>query len=176
MPRAGSKKRPSIHFEARSEEEKREWAKLASEEDIPLTKWIGEQVRKTLGEAGPDSPELVEARHTIDELSEKLRESQAKNQALERSHTTVDAELLRVRARLYGEDTYPVSTDLAQFFMATISREGEITRKELLHRIEDAFDHPELLDKLRELERTFSSIGMLDVTSGGVLRWMEDRS
>jgi hypothetical protein len=60
--------------------------------------------------------------------------------------------------------------------MATISREGEITRKELLHRIEDAFDHPELLDKLRELERTFSSIGMLDVTSGGVLRWMEDRS
>jgi hypothetical protein len=174
VPRAGSKKRPTIHFEARSKEEKQEWTKLANEDNISLTKWLGVQVRKTLGEAGPDSPELVEARHTIDELSEKLHESQAKNQTLERSHATVDTELLRVRARLYGEDSDSVSTDLAQFFVATISREGEITRKELLHRIDDAFDHPELLDEIRQLERTFTSIGMLDVTSQGVLRWMED--
>ena len=174
MPRAGSKERYPIHFEARSEEEKKEWTKLAYEDNISLTKWVGVQVRKTLGEAGPDSPELVEARHTIDELREKLHESQAKNQTLERSHATVDTELLRVRARLYGEDSDSVSTDLAQFFVATISREGEITRKELLHRIDDAFDHPELLDNLRQLERTFSSIGKLDVTSQGVLRWMED--
>jgi len=117
---------------------------------------------------------LAESRRTVDELSEKLHESQAKNQTLERSHATVDAELLRVRARLYGGDSNSVSTGLAQFFKSTISREGEITRKELLHRIDDAFDHPELLDEILQLERTFSSIGMLDVTSQGVLRWMED--
>jgi hypothetical protein len=174
VPRAGSKKRPTIHFEARSAEEKREWANLAKEENLTMTQWVGSRVRENLGEAGPDSPELVEARHTIDELSEKLHESQAKNQTLERSHATVDAELLRVRARLYGEDSDSVSTDLAQFFVTTISGEGEITRNELLRRIEGAFDHPKLLHKLRELERTFSSIGMLDVTSQGVLRWMED--
>jgi len=139
-----------------------------------MTQWVGRRVRENLGEAGPDSPELVEARHTIDELSEKLHESQAKNQTLERSHATVDAELLRVRARLYGEDSDSVSTDLAQFFVTTISGEGEITRKELLHRIDDAFDHPKLLHKLRELERTFSSIGMLDVTSQGVLIWKKE--
>jgi predicted nuclease with TOPRIM domain len=173
VPRAGSKERYPIHLEARSEEEKQKWTKLANEDNISLTKWVGVQVRKTLGEAA-DSPELVEARRTIDELSEKLHESQAKNQTLERSHATVDAELLRVRARLYGGDSDSVSTDLSQFFKATISREGEITRKELLHRIDDAFDHPELLDEIRQLERTFSSIGMLDVTSQGVLRWMED--
>ncbi|MBT6641187.1 MAG: hypothetical protein HOB47_06360 [Euryarchaeota archaeon] len=173
MPRPGSKKRYSVNFEARSEEEKQEWTKLADEANISLNKWLGVQVRKTLGEAD-DSPELAESRRTIDELSEKLHESQAKNQTLERSHATVDAELLRVRARLYGGDSNSVSTDLAQFFKSTISREGEITRKELLHRIDDAFDHPELLDEILQLERTFSSIGMLDVTSQGVLRWMED--
>jgi predicted nuclease with TOPRIM domain len=162
-----------MHFEARSKEEKQEWTKLANEDNISVTKWLGVQVRKTLGEAD-DSPELAESRRTIDELSEKLHESQAKNQTLERSHATVDAELLRVRARLYGGDSNSVSTDLAQFFKSTISREGEITRKELLHRIDDAFDHPELLDEILQLERTFSSIGMLDVTSQGVLRWMED--
>ncbi|MBT7064245.1 MAG: hypothetical protein HN923_06085 [Euryarchaeota archaeon] len=173
MPRPGSKKRYSVNFEARSEEEKQEWTKLANEANISLNKWLGVQVRKTLGEAD-DSPELAESRRTVDELSEKLHESQAKNQTLERSHATVDAELLRVRARLYGGDSNSVSTDLAQFFKSTISREGEITRKELLHRIDDAFDHPELLDEILQLERTFSSIGMLDVTSQGVLRWMED--
>ena len=173
MPRPGSKKRYSVNFEARSEEEKQEWTKLANEANISLNKWLGVQVRKTLGEAD-DSPELAESRRTIDELSEKLHESQAKNQTLERSHATVDAELLRVRARLYGGDSNSVSTDLSQFFKATISREGEITRKELLHRIDDAFDHPELLDEILQLERTFSSIGMLDITSQGVLRWMED--
>ena len=173
MPRPGSKKRYSVNFEARSEEEKQEWTKLADEANISLNKWLGVQVRKTLGEAD-DSPELAESRRTIDELSEKLHESQAKNQTLERSHATVDAELLRVRARLYGGDSNSVSTGLAQFFKSTISREGEITRKELLHRIDDVFDHPELLDEIRQLERTFSSIGMLDVTSQGVLRWMED--
>lgn len=173
MPRPGSKKRYSVNFEARSEEEKQEWTKLADEANISLNKWLGVQVRKTLGEAD-DSPELAESRRTVDELSEKLHESQAKNQTLERSHATVDAELLRVRARLYGGDSNSVSTDLAQFFKSTISREGEITRKELLHRIDDAFDHPELLDEILQLERTFSSIGMLDVTSQGVLRWMED--
>ena len=173
MPRAGSKERYPIHFEARSKEEKQEWTKLANEDNISLTKWLGVQVRKTLGEAA-DSPELAESRRTIDELSEKLHESQAKNQTLERSHATVDAELLRVRARLYGGDSNSVSTGLAQFFKSTISREGEITRKELLHRIDDAFDHPELLDEIRQLERTFTSIGMLDVTRQGVLRWMED--
>ena len=173
MPRPGSKKRYPVNFEARSEEEKQEWTKLADEANISLNKWLGVQVRKTLGEAA-DSPELVESRRTIDELSEKLHESQAKNQTLERSHATVDAELLRVRARLYGGDSNSVSTGLAQFFKSTISREGEITRKELLHRIDDAFDHPELLDEILQLERTFSSIGMLDVTSQGVLRWMED--
>lgn len=173
MPRPGSKKRYSVNFEARSEEEKQEWTKLADEANISLNKWLGVQVRKTLGEAD-DSPELAESRRTIDELSEKLHESLAKNQTLERSHATVDAELLRVRARLYGGDSNSVSTDLAQFFKSTISREGEITRKELLHRIDDAFDHPELLDEILQLERTFSSIGMLDVTSQGVLRWMED--
>jgi len=173
VPRPGSKKRYSVNFEARSEEEKQEWTKLADEANISLNKWLGVQVRKTLGEAD-DSPELAESRRTIDELSEKLHESQAKNQTLERSHATVDAELLRVRARLYGGDSNSVSTDLAQFFKSTISREGEITRKELLHRIDDAFDHPELLDEILQLERTFSSIGMLDVTSQGVLRWMED--
>jgi len=173
VPRPGSKKRYSVNFEARSEEEKQEWTKLANEANISLNKWLGVQVRKTLGEAD-DSPELAESRRTVDELSEKLHESQAKNQTLERSHATVDAELLRVRARLYGGDSNSVSTDLAQFFKSTISREGEITRKELLHRIDDAFDHPELLDEILQLERTFSSIGMLDVTSQGVLRWMED--
>ena len=173
MPRPGSKKRYSVNFEARSEEEKQEWTKLANEANISLNKWLGVQVRKTLGEAD-DSPELAESRRTVDGLSEKLHESQAKNQTLERSHATVDAELLRVRARLYGGDSNSVSTDLAQFFKSTISREGEITRKELLHRIDDAFDHPELLDEILQLERTFSSIGMLDVTSQGVLRWMED--
>jgi predicted nuclease with TOPRIM domain len=173
VPRPGSKKRYSVNFEARSEEEKQEWTKLADEANISLNKWLGVQVRKTLGEAD-DSPELAESRRTVDELSEKLHESQAKNQTLERSHATVDAELLRVRARLYGGDSNSVSTDLAQFFKSTISREGEITRKELLHRIDDAFDHPELLDEILQLERTFSSIGMLDVTSQGVLRWMED--
>jgi predicted nuclease with TOPRIM domain len=162
-----------MHFEARSKEEKQEWTKLANEDNISVTKWLGVQVRKTLGEAD-DSPELAESRRTIDELSEKLHESQAKNQTLERSHATVDAELLRVRARLYGEDSDSVITGLAQYFKSTISREGEITRKELLHRIDDAFDHPELLDEILQLERTFSSIGMLDVTSQGVLRWMED--
>ena len=173
MPRPGSKKRYSVNFEARSEEEKQEWTKLADEANISLNKWLGVQVRKTLGEAD-DSPELAESRRTIDELSEKLHESLAKNQTLERSHATVDAELLRVRARLYGGDSNSVSTGLAQFFKSTISREGEITRKELLHRIDDAVDHPELLDEILQLERTFSSIGMLDVTSQGVLRWMED--
>jgi predicted nuclease with TOPRIM domain len=162
-----------MNFEARSKEEKQEWTKLANEDNMSVTKWLGVQVRKTLGEAD-DSPELAESRRTIDELSEKLHESQAKNQTLERSHATVDAELLRVRARLYGGDSNSVSTDLAQFFKSTISREGEITRKELLHRIDDVFDHPELLDEILQLERTFSSIGMLDVTSQGVLRWMED--
>ena len=139
-----------------------------------MTQWVGRRVRENLGEAGPDSPELVEARHTIDELNEKLHESQAKNQTLERSHATVDTELLRVRARLYGEDSDSVSTDLAKLFKTTISREGEITRNELLRRIEGAFDHPKLLHKLRELERTFSSIGMLDVTSQGVLIWKKE--
>ena len=174
MPRPGSKKRPTIHFEARSEEEKKEWGKLASEQDLPLTKWVGIQVRKSLGEVGIESPELEEARQTIEELRENLHASQARNEILERSHSIVDAELISVRARLYGPETDLVWTDLAQFFRTTLAREGQISRKELLQRIEGSFEHPQLLDRLQELERTFSSIGMIEVTNMGVLKWKDD--
>jgi hypothetical protein len=89
---------------------------------------------------------------------------------LDRANVAANEELVRVRARFYGASSKMVDTSLVQLFYSTLIREGSISRKELLSRIQDAFSIPNLVDELRHIEMIFANIGMINI-SKGVLTW-----
>ncbi|HIF16542.1 MAG TPA: hypothetical protein EYQ85_04750 [Candidatus Poseidoniales archaeon] len=170
MPRKGTNPRPVFSIEARNLDELNEWKSAAKELGKSQTKMGAMAIRQYLHGEVSDPEEVTALKQRIEELEEQLLETRSRVTTLDRANVAANEELVRVRARFYGASSKMVDTLLVQLFYSTLIREGSISRKELLSRIQDAFSIPNLVDELRHIEMIFANIGILNI-SKGVLTW-----
>ena len=173
MPRAGSPKRPTVHAEARSQEEKEQWLQAAKDRDMTLTRMVATAVRAYLGGETPDPKLLQEKDAEIERLRAELQELREDKTRLRKVADSYRAEALARRDILYAGNLK--KTEVFEHVRNWIRKHGTATRPELLNEsILDPIKQPIVREWLIGVEQLLIETGEI-TDEGGVLVWAKSR-
>ena len=171
MPSANAQAEISVRFE--SKEEKDHYKVLIKEKyDEKFAKWAAQLIRDHFKGMSESSPLVIDLRRQIDSMAEELQRLESENLFYKRVVEANKKELTDIRARMFAKPEL-FSGALFDIVYSFIQDCGETTRKDILEHLEYKMNIPNLIDRLRDVEMSLVSNGVIEIKDGIIYSLLE---